>query len=132
MNWWRKTNVLAIPLVHIVFEVGNNEDWLDLIRYDTPLGQPVDLHGIDFNMQVRHTADSWDVSLYASTANGMMRVGVEDRFNYLFIHVPLWRMEHVWTTGDYVGDILASDDRFYRVIATFELRVIHGVTRRDY
>lgn len=123
------TNVYALPLVHIFFEIGNNEDWFDTIRYVTPLDEPVDLHGIAFNMQVRHKPPEYDVSLRASTANRMLRIGEGERYNHLIINVPMWRMQNIWTTGEYVGDIVANDERVYRVIATFDLRVTHGVTR---
>lgn len=124
----QSTNVLALPLVHIIFETGNNEDWFDSIRYVTPYDDPVDLRDITFHMQIRNRPNEHDVSLFATTTNGMLIAGGE-RYNILIINVPLWRMQNVWTIGEYVGDILASDDRIYRVIATFNLKVIHGVTR---
>jgi hypothetical protein len=125
MERWISTNILAIPLVHIVFETGNNEDWIDSIRYTTPHNEPVDLRGVDFHMQIRNRPNEFDVSLYPSTANELLITN----YNYLIINVPLWRMEKIWTVGEYVGDILTSDGRFFRVVATFDLRVVHGVTR---
>ena len=28
-----QTNILALPLAHLVIEVGNNEDWIDSLVY---------------------------------------------------------------------------------------------------
>jgi hypothetical protein len=122
---WISTNLLAMPLVHIRFETGNNEDWIDGINYVTPFNEPVDLRGIDFHMQIRNRPDEYDVSLYPSTVNKLLIVS----YNCLVIHIPLWKMENIWTVAEYVGDILGSDGHFFRVVATFDLRVIHGVTR---
>jgi hypothetical protein len=65
------TNILALPLVQLEVETGNNEDWIDSILFlvapDDPDNPPptapqLDLRGIDFEMEIRREADDNDHS----------------------------------------------------------------------
>lgn len=123
------TNVLALPLTHLVIETGNNQDWWDAVRYITANDEPVDLRGIEFDMQIRRRSDDHDVVIYASAdGNRWVSIGDLPNSNHLVIHVPLEKMQRM-LAGQYVGDVLAHDEHVHRVCFTLELTVIQGVTR---
>lgn len=131
------SNVLALPLVEITVETGNNEDWVDSIKFviDEGLGlEPadmpqLDLRGISFEMEIRREAADAEVILAASTENGTLKIGVPPDFGFLIIQVPHAEMQG-HTAGHYVGDIVGHDDLFRRVTIRIELTIVEGVTKQ--
>lgn len=123
-----QTNILALPLAHLTIETGNNEDWVDVISYVTPDDQPVDLRGIDFEMEIRRRPEVSEVVLRATSANQWLSIGAVPRHNYLVIYVPESEMRGHFA-GQYVGDIRAKDARFFRRIVTIDLAIVQGITK---
>ena len=88
------SNLLAIPLIKLVVQTGDNEDWIDPILFlvndglDPPQTQ-VDLRGIAFEMEVRRDEPVHEVVITASTENGMLMIGEVPDYGYLIIQVPL-------------------------------------------
>jgi len=126
------TNVLALPLAHVVIEVSNNADWIDTLVYmvsdsGPPLEQ-MDLRGIAFEMHLRRRPEIHEIVLDASTADRTMFIGSPPNFGYLIFYVPRETMQGLWA-GAYVGDIVARDANFERVTLTVELTVLEGITR---
>ena len=54
------TNLLAMPLVQLVVETGNNEDWVDSLKYVVDEEDPdvqLDIREINFFMEI--SAQRW-------------------------------------------------------------------------
>jgi hypothetical protein len=125
------TNILALPLAHLVIEVANNEDWIDSLVYvvsETDPPEQLDLRGIAFEMHVRRQPEIHEVVLDASTADGRLSIGAPPHTGHLIFYVRQEVMRGLWA-GKYVGDIRASDRNFQRVALTVELTVLEGITR---
>jgi hypothetical protein len=129
------TNILSMPLAAIVFENGNNEDWIDSLLFLVPDGgtdpsiyPQLDLRGIEFEMEVRNRAEDHEVLINASTTNGLLKVGDYPNYGYLLIGIDIEVMRQQMA-GDYVGDVVASDPSFTRRVITFDLTLVEGVTR---
>lgn len=131
------TNVLALPLVAVSVQTGNNEDWLDSVKFvvDEGIGLPVDqmpqldLRGIDFTMEVRRAATDSEVIIGASTANGTLLIGSPPDFGFLIINLLLVEMQN-HAAGNYVGDIVGSDGINSRVTVAIDLIIVEGVTKQ--
>lgn len=126
------TNVLALPLAHLIIEVSNNADWIDTLVFmvsdsGPPLEQ-LDLRGVDFEMHLRRRPEIHEIVLDASTKARTMFVGSPPDVGYLIFYVPRDTMQTLWA-GKYVGDIVARDADFERVCLTVEMTVIEGITR---
>jgi hypothetical protein len=126
------TNVLALPLAHIIIEAANNEDWIDTLVFmvsdsGPPLEQ-LDLRGISFEMHLRRRPEIHEIVLDASTRDRTIFIGSPPDFGYLIFYVPQETMKGLWA-GKYVGDIIARDADFERVCLTVEMTVIEGITR---
>ena len=132
------TNILALPLVQLEIETGNNEDWIDSILFlvapDDPDNPPptapqLDLRGIEFEMEIRREADDHEVILNAHTDQGTLAIGASPNFGYLLINVPLAEMQYKFP-GGYVGDIRATADGHSRVVVQLtQFNIIEGVTK---
>ena len=127
------SNLLALPLVQIVGQVSNNEDWIDTLVYlvgdgTDPNAPQCDLRGINFQMEIRRTAGDHEVVLQASTTDGSLSVGAPPNIGFLIIHVPLDSMKYV-TAAEYVGDIVGNDGSYQRKLVDItQLTVNQGVT----
>jgi hypothetical protein len=126
------TNLLAIPLVSIVVETGNNEDWVDsllfLVDSTDPTQPQLDLRGIKFEMEIRRRPDDHEVVIHATTDDDTLIIGDPPNFGYLIISVPIDQMVPLMP-GAYVGDIRGTDTDNTRVIVEIALTVFQGVTR---
>lgn len=126
------TNILALPLAHVVMAVSNNEDWIDsLVFMVTDSGPPLDqldLRGISFTMHLRRRPEVHEIVLAASTLDRTLNVGSPPDVGYLIFYVPRETMQALWP-GVYVGDVRANDRDFERIALTVELTVIEGITR---
>lgn len=123
-----QTNILALPLAHLTIETGNNEDWVDVVAYITPEDEPVDLRGIDFEMEIRRRPEANEVVLRATSENQWISIGAVPNYGHLIIYVPEKEMRSYFA-GQYVGDIRAKDERFIRRIVTFDLAIVEGITK---
>jgi hypothetical protein len=127
-----KTNLLAMPMVHLEIDTGNNEDWLDSIKYvvtGTDPERQLDLRGIDFEMEVRRSPDDNEVVLRASTSDHKLHIGVPPDFGFLIFEVPVDEMKYLHADS-YVADIVGREgDEYVRVCVTIVLNIIEGVTR---
>jgi hypothetical protein len=126
------TNVLALPLAHLVIEVANNEDWIDSLVYlvsetGPPLEQ-LDLRGLAFEMHIRRQPEIHEIVLDASTADGRLSTGAAPNVGHLIFFIRQETMRGLWA-GKYVGDVIARDANFERVVLTIELTVLEGITR---
>jgi len=123
-------NVLALPLAHVVFEVSNNEVWVDSLRYVVEEDErpQLDLRGIAFEMQLRRRPQDNEVVLQGGTDDGMLSVGAAPNWGHLIWYVPEVKMRRIWP-GQYVGDVRASNARFERVCLTLDVTVLEGITR---
>jgi hypothetical protein len=124
------TSILALPLAAAEIETGTNEDWIDSLLYlvGDETGPQLDLRGIRFDMEIRHRAPDAEVVLTASTADGRIKIGEYPNFGYLIINVDNSEML-TKRPGEYVGDIVASDDTYTRRTVTIDLTLIQGITR---
>jgi hypothetical protein len=129
------TNVLAFPLAHVVFEVANNEDWIDtfvvLVSDSGPPLEQMDLRGIAFDLTLRRRPELNEIVLAASssTLDQRLFIGSPPDVGYLIVYVPEAAMRDLWP-GQYVGDIVASDASFQRVALTLDVTVLEGITRK--
>jgi hypothetical protein len=131
------SNVLALPLVQITVETGNNEDWVDSVKYvvaeDVSLDledmPQLDLRGITFDMEIRRQATDREVIFAASTDNGTIKIGTPPDFGFLIIGVPYAEMQN-HKAGNYVGDIVGHDDLYRRVTIRLSLTIVEGVTKQ--
>lgn len=128
------TNLLALPLVDLIVQTGNSEDWIESILYvvetaDTPdLYPQCDLRGIDFNMEVRRNTPAHEVVLRASTADGTIAIGEPPDFGYLVLNVGYDAMSML-SAGPYVADIRGTDERYTRICIQIDLTIFDGITR---
>jgi hypothetical protein len=126
------TNILALPLVAMTVDTVNNEDWIDTVTFlvddGTENPPPLDLTGINFQMEVRPKLEGAEVVIDASTANGELAMGDYPNIGTLIIHVDNSKMR-LLRVGQYVGDILANDDSYTRTAIQFTLNVAEGSTR---
>lgn len=125
------TNVLALPLAHLVIEVSNNEDWIDSLVFvvsDTEPLEQLDLRGIAWEMHVRRQPEIHEIVLAASTFDRRLSIGSPPNFGHLIFFVPQETMKGLWA-GKYVGDIRARDANFERVVFTIDLQILEGITR---
>lgn len=130
------TNILAMPLVQIDVETGNNEDWVDVLQWtvDNGSGDPssfpdLDIRGIEYSMEVRRAATDAEVILAASTLEGTMAVGAPPNIGFLIWYVPLEEVMQYKEPGNYVGDIVAMDGNFTRTVVQMNLTIFEGITR---
>lgn len=130
------TNILAMPLIQIDVETGNNEDWVDVLQWtvDNGSGAPatfpdLDIRGIEFSMEVRRSAADAEVILAASTLEGTMAVGAPPNIGFLIWYVPLEEVMQYKEPGNYVGDIVAMDGNFTRTVVQLNLTIFEGITR---
>jgi hypothetical protein len=125
------SNILAMPLVELQVETGNNEDWIDSIQYVVDTGDlsppQLDIRGIIFEMEIRRSALEHEVILSASTVNGTLQVGAPPDVGYLIFNIPVTSMQHL-IAGSYVGDITGRDSFYTRTIATVTLTIDEGIT----
>ena len=122
------TNILLLPVVILTIETSTNADWLDGLEYQTaPVdGDPIDLTGIAFEMEMRSSPPVATVVLRAATDNGLIRVYAN---TWQFI-VPAPVMGLV-PPGDYVFDLLGRADGFTRNLVQAQVTVDLGITRSD-
>jgi hypothetical protein len=120
------TNILYMPSVAMNMTVWTNADWLDGLEYHdlaTP-PQPIDLTGIEFEMEMRSNPPAVTVVLKATTDNGLIQV----YSNTWQFNIPASTMSLIPPTT-YVYDMLAVADGHIRIIASGTVDVILGVTR---
>jgi hypothetical protein len=129
------TNILAIPLVSLIAETSNNEDWIDSLRYlvdeegiETEELDQLDLRGISFEMETRRYAEDHEVVLRASTEDGTLSIGLPPNYGYLLINIPRSTM-HSMIAGAYVADVVASAEGLYRVVIKMSLTIVEGITK---
>jgi hypothetical protein len=123
------TNILFLPIVGLQMFTSTNADWLDGLEYwdaEPPGGDPIDLAGIKFDMEMRATPPVATVVLHASTANGLIRVYA----NTWQLLVPSKTMLQV-PPGDYVFDLLGRADGYTRNLVQASVTVELGITRTD-
>jgi hypothetical protein len=123
------TNILYLPVAILTVTAATNADWLDGLEYwdDVPPdGNPIDVTGISFDMQMRTAPPLSTVVLHASTDNGLIRVYA----NTWQLLVPARTMMLV-PPGDYVFDLLARADGYTRNIVQAVTTVFLGITRTD-
>jgi hypothetical protein len=130
------SNILAMPLVRLAIETGNNENWIDCVKFVVDDGisaienmPQLDIRGITFDMEIRREAGDNEVILAASTASDTIKIGVPPDFGFLIISIPLEDMQHQ-RAGAYVGDIVGHDDFYTRTVATITLTIVEGITRQ--
>ena len=123
-----------MPVVLLTIETGNNEDWIDSIKYvvDDGSADPpqLDLTGIQFEMEVRHRPTDHEVVFAASTTNSTIMVGAPPDNGFLVIQVPLDPTMRPQEAGSYVADIVGHDGTYTRVVAQIALTIVEGITRQ--
>src|SRR5262245_20265462 len=126
------SNILALPLVRLTVETGNNEDWIDSLKYvvdDGSASPPqLDLRGIVFTMEVRRRPEDNEVVNSASTANDTLFIGEPPDYGVLVISIPDDTMK-LKKAGQYVGDIVAADEIHVRVAVQIDLTIVEGLTK---
>jgi hypothetical protein len=129
------SNLLALPLVRMTVATGNNEDWIDAIKYivpsaivDDPNPPQVDLRGIDFEMEIRRSAEDHEVVLSANSQDGSLAIGSSPDVGYLIIYITADIMK-MQIAGDYVGDIVGRDELYARKIIELTLTIVQGITK---
>lgn len=121
------SNILLLPIVILQIETSTNADWLDGLEYWDdlpPAGNPIDLTGIEFAMEMRTSPPVATVVLRATTMNGLIRVYA----NTWQLLVPAPTMLLV-PPGDYVFDVLGMADGYTRNLVQSEVSVLQGITR---
>lgn len=125
------TNILAIPLITLTVQVRNNEDWIDSLKYvvsDAVDAPQLDLRGIDFELEVRRSAEDHEVILNATIKDGTLAIGLPPDFGFLMITIPYSIMK-TKEPGVYVADIRAKADGFVRICAYMNLTILEGITK---
>jgi hypothetical protein len=123
------TNILNLPTAIMVIETLTNADWLDGLEYwdaEPPGGNPIDLTGIAFDMEMRTAPPVSTVALHASSDNGLIRVYA----NSWQLLIPSTTMLLI-PPGDYVFDMLARADGYTRNLVQATVTVDLGITRID-
>jgi len=131
------SNLLAMPMVILGVETGNNEDWIDSILFviddgsNNPESMPqLDLTGITFEMEVRRFAGDPEVIVAASTGSGSLLIGAAPNFGFLLFNVLEPDMKRV-RAGNYVADVIGRDGvNIRRVIRVDPLVIVDGITRQ--
>src|SRR5262245_43872829 len=121
------TNILLLPLVEIMVETGTNEDWVDGLAFfaDDEETIPLDLTGIEFEMEMRTLPPSPTVVVRGHTKDGTINV----LQHTISMNIPAAQMMTV-PPGDYVFDILAFDGYRHRIIVKGTNTVVfQGITR---
>jgi hypothetical protein len=119
------TKLLWVPPVIMTMAVANNEVWLDGLEYqDEESGDPIDLTGIAFQMEMRIAPSAATVVLRATSDNNYIRVGG----NTWQLQVPADVMVTI-PPAIYVYDMLGLADGLTRRLARGEVTVELGVTR---
>ena len=126
---------MALPLVTLSIQTGNNEDWIDSLKFlveeegslveDYP---QLDLRGINFEMEIRRSPLDHEVVLHASIEDGTLAIGTPPDYGFFIINIPR-AMMHTQLAGKYVGDVVASADGFYRVCLKMDLTITEGITK---
>lgn len=130
------TNLLAMPQVDLSVKTGTNEDWVDSILFliddgggDEADFPQLDLHGIEFLMEVRRRTADNEVVFRASTADSTLVVGDYPNEGHLIINVDHETMKQQ-TPGLYFADIVGIEaPEFIRRCVTINLEIVQGVTR---
>jgi hypothetical protein len=130
------TNVLALPIVQVSIETGNNEDWVDSIKFviDDGTGMAIDampqldIRGITFEMEVRRQPGDAEVVLAASTDTGTLFIGAPPDYGFLVINISLAEMQNM-VAGVYIADIIGRDAFSQRRAVNITLTVDEGITR---
>jgi hypothetical protein len=120
------TNILYMPPVVMDMTIATNSDWLDGLEYwdlQTPQ-QPIDLSGIEFEMEVRVNPPAATVVILASTGNGLIQV----YSNTWSLKVPATIMALI-PPADYVYDLLGRADGYTRQLASGSITAMLGITR---
>jgi hypothetical protein len=123
------TNILNLPTAMMVIETLTNADWLDGLEYwdaEPPGGNPIDLTGIAFDMEMRTAPPVATVALHASSDNGLIRVYA----NSWQLIIPSTTMLLI-PPGLYVFDMLARADGYTRNLVQASITVDMGITRTD-
>jgi hypothetical protein len=131
------TNVLALPLITASVTTGNNEDWVDSIKFVVDDGSglavdampQLDLRGITFEMEVRRSASDNEVVLAASTDSGTLQIGTPPDYGFLLILIPLAEMQNM-AAASFVADITGRDAFNTRVAVQIALTITEGITRQ--
>lgn len=121
------TNILNLPVAILLIDTPTNADWLDGLEYwdaAPPGGNPIDLAGIEFAMEMRTSPPVATVVLRATTTNGYIRV-YANTWQFL---VPARIMLGI-PPADYVFDVLAFADGYTRNLVQAQVTVLQGVTR---
>lgn len=126
------TNILALPLAALAIVTGNNEDWIDSVKFvvGDAEGPQLDLRGIEFEMELRRQAIDHEVILNASTEEDpqTIYIGAPPNVGYLLIHITRDEMK-TRMAGEYVGDVVAKADGFVRRCLEINLTIVEGVTK---
>lgn len=115
-----------MPPVVMDMTIATNSDWLDGLEYwdlQTPQ-QPIDLSGIEFEMEVRVNPPAATVVILASTGNGLIQV----YSNTWSLKVPATIMALI-PPADYVYDLLGRADGYTRQLASGSITAMLGITR---
>jgi hypothetical protein len=119
------TKLLWVPPVIMTVEVANNEVWLDGLEYqDEETGDPIDLTGITFQMEMRLAPTAATVVLRATSDNSYIRVAG----NTWQLQVPSDVMVTI-PPATYVFDMLGLADGLTRRLVRGNVAVVLGVTR---
>jgi hypothetical protein len=121
------TNLLYLPVCIIDCEASTNADWLDGLEYwdaQPPAGNPIDLAGIAFALEMRSAPPAATVVLRATTDNGFIQVYA----NTWALSVPAATMALV-PPGDYVFDLLGMADGQTRNLVQATVAIDLGITR---
>jgi hypothetical protein len=120
------TNILILPRIEVTAVTGTNEDWIDGFAFylDEEATEPIDLGGIDFEMEVRHLPPDHTVVLRGSSADGGLLVND----NILMMNYREAVMSYMRPL-DYVFDIVMKADTYERVLASGSVTVTQGITR---
>jgi len=128
------SNLLALPLILLEVQTGNNEDWIDTVKYVAPVDgndldpAQVDLRDIYFEMEIRRALGNHEVVLSANSDDGSLSVGVPPDYGYFVFYILADYMKHQ-VPGDYIGDVVGRDDKFSRKIMQLQLTIVEGVTK---
>ena len=129
------TSILSLPTAAMVITTGTNEDWIEALLFLIPDGSgnpdnypQLDLRGIAFEMEVRHSMADHEFIISASTADGTLKIGTYPNYGWLLFDISVEIMKRQLATA-YVGDIVASDANFTRRCITFDLNLVQGITR---
>jgi hypothetical protein len=131
------SNLLSLPLLLLTVQTGNNEDWIDAIKYvappegmlpEDPTAPQVDLRNILFEMEVRRAPDDHEVVLSATTADGTLSVGAPPDVGFLIFYIQSDGMKAM-PAGNYVADVIGRDTQYSRKCIEISLMIVEGVTK---